>query len=477
MSKIFEWIKNQKIYVKVVVSFLFFISIIVSVTISVTAFCIVYALFHPAEATIIFSNERVQEKFEEWENAPLDFEKLRPHIVPGVVLKIFDAQENLIFDTGGYYYPSNELFEKYLYEPPFSFLKENFTMSNINEAFVIRLEVPAEVANQKFKLYFYRTVTSQKYIFDMLEKFFLCACLMTAIFVFVMGEFVKRIILLPVKNLTDLAKKFSVANGADVKERITIPPANDELTELAKTFNEMLDKIQGDFKEIREALARKENFVSIVYHDIKEPLGIIDLKLQMIALYGDDSKSIASNMAAIESELKNAFGIVENYSLFTKMNDETFQPTKEILSLSEILSGVVNLAIEANNERDIQLLKNDSAQIFADKSLVVVLLRNILKNAIKYTKEGGTIQISSEVAGKNAVVKFRDNGIGIAKVDIEKIFSYGYRAKGNANVKKIEGCGIGLATSKMIADIHGIKIDGESVVGEGTTFTLTIPLV
>ena len=107
---------------------------------------------------------------------------------------------------------------------------------------------------------------------------------------------------------------------------------------------------------------------------------------------------------------------------------------------------------------------------------MTTMLQNFLDNAIKYTREGGLIEISSEVVGENVIVKVSDNGIGIPQKDLEKIFAYGYRAKEIAADKKIHGSGIGLATSKMIADIHGIKIDVETVVGNGTTFILTIPL-
>ncbi len=337
----------------------------------------------------------------------------------------------------------------------------------------------SDVEGAPFTFYFFRTITSQKSIFDGLEEFVLAMIFLLLFFSASMYEMLNKTILSPIKKMTALAKKFSVADGDEIQERIPIPPANDELTDLAKTFNEMLDKIKRDFDDIQEVLSHKEKFVSTVYHDIKNPLTAIDTRLQLLALYGEDPEKLNSSITSIQSDLQDTFNLVENYRLFTQMTDENFNPSKRLLNLQEILFSIVESALEfeKNKNRIIRLKKNDFAQIYANKSLIVTMFRNFLGNAVKYSYEGGVIEISSEVDGENVIVKISDNGIGIAQKDIEKIFVYGYRAKEISAERKIDGSGIGLANSKMIADIHDIKIDVKSVVKKGTTFKLTIPTV
>ena len=429
MSKIRQLYDNLSVSLKITAAFTIFFLVIITAIVLVTGVCVSYALRHPAEATIQHSRAKVKEILEENIGQPLDLEKIRPKIIPGVVLKIFNAQKELIFDNGGeYYYVTNELFEEGIFQNPLLMFGSEMEISNIKGALVLRTEMISDVEGVPFTFYFFRTVTSQNYIFDGLKTF-----LMAMMFLLVL---------------------------------------------LSVTMNEILKKMQRDFGDIQKVLSHKEQFVSTVYHDIKNPLTAIHTRLQMLALYGDDPIKLNSHITAIQNDLQNTFNLVENYRLFTKTTVENFNPSKRLLNLQEILFSIVEsaLELEKNKNRTIRLTKNDSAQIYANNSLMTTMLQNFLDNAIKYTREGGLIEISSEVVGENVIVKVSDNGIGIPQKDLEKIFAYGYRAKEIAADKKIHGSGIGLATSKMIADIHGIKIDVETVVGNGTTFILTIPL-
>lgn len=479
MSKIRELYDNLSVSLKITAAFTFFFLVIIIAVVLVTGVCVSYALRHPAEATIQHTKEKVQEILEKNVGKPLDVEEIRKKIVPGVVLKIFDAQQNLIFDNGGDYHFTNEIFEKGILKNSWLMLNSEMEIANVNGALVLRTDMVSDVEGAPFTFYFFRTITSQKSIFDGLEEFVLAMIFLLLFFSASMYEMLNKTILSPIKKMTALAKKFSVADGDEIQERIPIPPANDELTDLAKTFNEMLDKIKRDFDDIQEVLSHKEKFVSTVYHDIKNPLTAIDTRLQLLALYGEDPEKLNSSITSIQNDLQDTFNLVENYRLFTQMTDENFNPSKRLLNLQEILFSIVESALEfeKNKNRIIRLKKNDFAQIYANKSLIVTMFRNFLGNAVKYSYEGGVIEISSEVDGENVIVKISDNGIGIAQKDIEKIFVYGYRAKEISAERKIDGSGIGLANSKMIADIHDIKIDVKSVVKKGTTFKLTIPTV
>ena len=105
------------------------------------------------------------------------------------------------------------------------------------------------------------------------------------------------------------------------------------------------------------------------------------------------------------------------------------------------------------------------------------ILRIFLDNAIKYTPNGGYINLSSVKQDDEILISIADSGIGIAAENFDKIFERGVRIFDNDFVGKTKGSGIGLFIAKMIADGHDITIDVESTVGKGTTFTLKIPLI
>ena len=125
---------------------------------------------------------------------------------------------------------------------------------------------------------------------------------------------------------------------------------------------------------------------------------------------------------------------------------------------------------------EIFLGKNDAAEIFADKTMILQMLRIFLDNATKYTPEGGKISVNSELRDDKIFLSISDTGIGVAPENIEKIFERSVRIDSEDLVKDVRGSGLGLSIAKWIAKNHGIKIEVSSKLGAGTTFTLIIPL-
>ena len=441
----------------------------------VMLFGISYALYHPAEATIEHGIESAQKILADSDdyNDDLIFRSIHKSLVSGVVLRIFDEKGNLLFDTNEVNYPTNQMFEENILKDPPLLSNKKMDVAQLHNALVYRAGMTFFRGGEYLTLYFYRTITSQTNIFADLEMFMLLTDLLSIIFSVGISAFISRKILQPVKNVTALANKITLENERErVKDRIPLPPSNDEITELAKTFNKMLDLMQSD-------IARHKEFVSNAAHELRTPLTVIEGYVDILKKYGDKDKSLRDeSVDVIGEETQNIQMLLKNLRLITRNDDDALELNKEYFDLSEIVSNAFRRATTtAGNNHEVKLIQNDSAQIYGDKAAILQILRIFLDNAIKYTPSGGVIKLSSVKKDDEILLSISDTGIGIAKENFDKIFERGIRLSENSLVNKTKGSGIGLFIAKIIADGHDIIIDVESTLGKGTTFTLKIPLI
>ena len=468
-KEIRSWFEIKSISTKITLICSAFFIALIAMTNLVMWLGISYALYHPAEATIEHSINNAKKILEESDKYPdeLVFHSIHKILVSGVVLRVFDDKGNLLFDTDEINYPSNEIFEQGIMTSPPILADENLKIAQMGNAIVYRADVSFYKSGRYLIFYFYRTITSQKNIFDRLRNFMLIVDVLSLIIAITISRFIGRKILLPIKNMTGLAMKISTeAESELVEERIPIPPTNDEISELADTFNTMLDRMQDDILEHKE-------FVSNVSHELKTPLTIIEGYVDILEKFGKTDIQLRNeSIEAIRGETQNTLNLLK--SLRPRLIN--LSNSKKNFELSKVIEKVFKSRATMIKRHEFTLMKNDYARIYGNKTKILQLMRIFIDNAIKYTPEGGKIQINSVKNDDKVLVSIADTGIGIAAENFEKIFKRGVRIVEDNFVKNVEGSGIGLAMAKEIADEHDIKIEIESKLGEGTTFTLNIPL-
>ena len=431
-------------------------------------FGISYALFHPAEATIEYSMQNVEELLNKLADNPAAFNpnSIREPLVPGVVLRVADSEGNIFIDTDPKYL-SNEKFEENILKNRPYLANDDMEIAKLGNALVYRAQLDYVHDAEHVTLYFYRTITSMNHIFDKLAIFLICIDFFGLLFAVRIGNVVSKNILQPITTMTNLAKKIAYKK---IDDRIPISPANDELTELAKTFNEMLDRLQG-------GIFKQQKFVSDASHELRTPATVIAGYIEILEKYGrDDKELLEESVEAIRSESQNMKNLLENLLFLARTDQDRQKIYKEKVELSEMVSDVIRKMQKVISTHEVELLKNDSAKIFADKTMILQMLRIFLDNATKYTPEGGKISVSSEKISDKIILKISDTGIGIAAENIEKIFERSVRIDSENLVKEVRGSGLGLSIAKWIAENHGIKIEVQSKLGEGTTFKLLIPV-
>lgn len=282
---------------------------------------------------------------------------------------------------------------------------------------------------------------------------------------FVTGYFVTKRALRPVDYMI---KEVKDIDAKGLNKRLKVYGEEDELTRLAKTFNDMLDRLE-------ESFARQNRFVSDASHELRTPISVIKGYIDMLDRWGkDDREVLEEGIKAIKKETLEMENLVEKLLFLAKGDDRSIKLERESFDLKEIAEEVVReikLIYEGKNVS----LKGENVRINADKKLIKEVLRILLDNAAKYTLKNGNIEIEIG-SGDEAYIKVKDDGIGIPEEDLPYIFERFYRVD-KARSKDTGGTGLGLSIAKWIVEEHGGVIGVKSEVGKGTEFTVMLPLI
>jgi signal transduction histidine kinase len=233
-------------------------------------------------------------------------------------------------------------------------------------------------------------------------------------------------------------------------------------------LNSQLEKLNAD----------KDLFISILAHDLRSPFNAI---LGLSELLNDDIRKldiddIEDIAKTINKSARNSFNLLEDILMWarTQSGKIPFKPQK--LSFAAIYKDVFEILYPNADTKNISInyTTDEDIFVFADIDMLKTILRNLVSNAIKFTNEGGTINISAVENSENTTISVSDNGIGINPDDLKKLFdiSLVVSTKGTSDEK---GTGFGLLLCKEFVDKHGGKIWAECEAGPGCDFKFTLP--
>lgn len=288
------------------------------------------------------------------------------------------------------------------------------------------------------------------------------------IIISIIGSKASKKFLSPLENMTDTVKDISIN---DLGKRLSVKGSKNELKDLAKTFNEMLDRIESSVNQ-------QNQFVSDASHELRTPISVIQGYANLLHRWGkDDRKVLEESIFAIKSEAENMKELVEKL-LFLARGDKNAQKVeKEDFILGELIYELIKETKLVHKNYHIESERNEKFIVYADRKLIKEALRIFMDNSIKYTKEGGTIKLDCYLT-KNintAAIIIADTGIGISKEHIPHIFERFYRAD-KSRTKSSGGTGLGLSIAKWIIDMHEGKIDVWSELDIGTVIKITFPV-
>lgn len=282
------------------------------------------------------------------------------------------------------------------------------------------------------------------------------------------GWFLAGRALRPVGAITHAAQR--IATG-DLTQRLTVPSAQDEIGRLAVTFNEMIARLECSFRQVRQ-------FTSDASHELRTPLTVLKGETELALRRPRSAEDYRLVLESGLEEIDRMTRIVEELLFLSRADlgevKMECKPVRSDLLLEDIKRQADVLAQEQDIEVTIGTI--EPATIAGDELRLRELLLNLVDNAVKYSFKGGKVDLSLVRHGHLARLSVMDRGIGIPPDEQSRIFDRFYRTDGaRAHAKK--GTGLGLAICKWIAEAHGGKIEVQSRPGEGSLFTVLLPLI
>ena len=281
------------------------------------------------------------------------------------------------------------------------------------------------------------------------------------------GRFMATRALKPVSEITRTAQ--DIAQGANLSRRIPMPEVQDEIGNLAHTFNEMMDRLEKSFSQMRQ-------FSSDASHELRTPLTVLkgqsELVLSKTRSKAEYQEVLSSNL----EEINYMSRILEDLLTLSKGDEGEISLEREPVELKIIIEEVSRQGEILADEKNIQIILAylEPVTILGDAHRLKQMVWILLHNAIKFTPPGGEIKITLQDADDKVFFTIQDSGIGIPEIDLPRIFDRFYRVD-KARSRMDGGSGLGLAICKYIVDRHHGSIDVESKVGEGTKFRLRFP--
>ena len=270
--------------------------------------------------------------------------------------------------------------------------------------------------------------------------------------------FVAGRVLAPVRLLTETARSIS---ESDLTQRIEIRGSG-EAADMARSFNHMLDRLESVFRSQRE-------FVQDASHELRDPLTICRGHLELL---GDDPEERRATTALVLDELDRISRIVDDLQLLAEAEHPDFL-RREWIDF-EILTHELVAKATALAPRRWSLDSVGSGTVFADRQRLTEAVMNLGHNAVQHTVAHDSIAIGTSRTPTEARIWVRDSGSGIPVEDQSRIFERFKR--GSDAHRRYRGGGLGLAIVKTVAEAHGGKVELESRLGEGSMFTIVLPI-
>jgi two-component system, OmpR family, sensor kinase len=267
----------------------------------------------------------------------------------------------------------------------------------------------------------------------------------------------------PLEDIASVARQITRAD--DLSRRVPYANRPDEIGDLARAFNQTLERLEGLFRTQQRLLAD-------VSHELRTPLTAIRGNLDLIERIGEaDPESIE----AIQIEIERMTRLVGDLLLLARADSGGLPLDRKPVEIDNILFEIYRQIMLLNPSVAVELGEIDQVTVLGDVDRLKQLFLNLAENAIKYTPANGRVVLSLSKKAGWAQFEVCDTGIGIPAENLPHIFDRFYRVD-KARTRAHGGSGLGLSIAKWIATAHGGSIRVSSQIGEGTTFTVSLPL-
>ena len=274
------------------------------------------------------------------------------------------------------------------------------------------------------------------------------------------------------------AAPISDANGAIIGG-VAVAMDITRLRQAGTALKESEQKALALVKELEETDRNKNHFISILAHELRNPLASITAGLSLLEL-AESKEQEQETRDIIKREAHQLQRLVDDLMDITRITLNKMKIKKENVTLNQIIKDAANNIKLEFRKKGVHLwvkIHTKPLQVFADPVRITQAVGNLLNNALKFTHEGGSVWLSLEKEKRSAVISVRDNGIGIKPELAEQLFKPFIQADETADRQNGGGLGLGLSVVKGIVELHGGVISADSQgLGKGALFVLSLPL-
>ncbi|GAC1554563.1 MAG: ATP-binding protein [Ktedonobacteraceae bacterium] len=271
----------------------------------------------------------------------------------------------------------------------------------------------------------------------------------------------------PIHRLTNIAHEIG---AKDLHQRVPIPLANDEVRALALIFNQMIGRLEHAFDQQRR-------FVADASHELRTPVSVIRSITDVALSQPSTPEEYVLVLKEINAESERLGKLINDLLTLARADEGLVQFDHDTVQLDLLTSDVVDSMDALASECKITLTVGElqTATILGDAARLIQVIMSLVDNALTYTNAGGTVTLSVKTTKTHALLIVRDTGIGIAPKDQVHIFERFYRADPGRS-RAAGGSGLGLSIVDWVVRVHEGTVSVESRPGQGSTFTVVLPL-
>jgi two-component system heavy metal sensor histidine kinase CusS len=287
--------------------------------------------------------------------------------------------------------------------------------------------------------------------------------------VFAAGRLFASEAIAPLARITNQAQGIS---ATDLHVRVEAGRQKDELSQLARAFNGMLDRLEKAFRS-------QKQFIANASHELRTPLTTMEGQLEVSLMKRRSPEEYRRTLAVALEEVRALRVTTNNLLLLTKAGADTLELEKRPVRIDEVLLAALEEARRRYPHRNVEI---EYSEIPPDENALLIdgnedLLRNaflnLIENAIKYSPAGSPSRVSVEAGGRTVAVRVSDEGSGIAPEDMPRIFEPFFRS---GRTQSVPGSGIGLTLVKAIVERHAGTLEIRSAPDQGTVVSIVLPL-
>ena len=303
---------------------------------------------------------------------------------------------------------------------------------------------------------------------DLLARFRAALGLVTLLIVVVAltgGWLATQSAILPIRRLALAVQRITRTGRTDA--RVPLEGTGDAIDELTALFNVMLDKIEGLVTAMRGALDN-------VSHDLRTPLTRLRGSAEMALAGAPDADRYRDALADCVEETDRVLVMLNTLMDISEAESGAMQLRREPVRLGDVVARAIDLYHDVAEAKGVTLAVDaaDDAVVTADRTRLEQVAANLIDNAVKYTPAGGRVGVEVRKSGDTAQLVVLDSGAGIPSDELPRIFDRLFRGDRS---RAERGLGLGLSLVKAVVEAHGGTVAVESVVGQGSRFTVTLP--